>query len=1520
MEVKNLSFGMFGNEEIRDMAVMEVTDTNILARGRPKEGGVVDSRLGSVSNYNACATCLDVLCTSHTGFIQFDYPIPHVCWLEPLLSVANSVCVVCAALIVQDDIAEEYGMKRLTAFGNRAKKLKSRTTSLCLCPACGIPQPLIVKDEPFYLAEWPSKTLELFAKVKSPKVTLNDVKEVMSRTYTNWTLSYLLRSVSEVDQRKLGLDPTNTTIDGMMLRVMLVPGNITRLPPPCDDGDSHGRGQHQLSQQLSEIVKQKRALQAAAEGKYDLADPFNTEPMPETVAKAVSLLWWTVSRYFRKDKAKKPRRVKVSSYAEKGHKNAQSVGGCFDGKEGLLRNNNTGKRVDFSSRTVIGGDTTLDVDEIGVPRCIARTLTVPITITQWNRKGVKDMIMEGKVKQIIDPANGSILMLVDMIAEKRVNTTLINGWVAERFLQDGDLVIANRQPTLHRNSILAHRVKVIDVDTFKLNPCCVEGYNADFDGDEMVIHVPQTVEARAEMELMYCVNHMFHPRKCAPIFSLIQDGQVGWHMITRPDSFYTRQDVSRLMAVVRYDPSTPEAIRIGDTPPTFDAVKAVLSQPPSGEKGGAPLWSGLQLASSLLPPFLHVRKGGVVIKDGVMVSGTFNKTSLGASSESVVHQVLLYGGGHTAARMLSDMQRVADKYLLTAGFSIRPSDFAPSGDASARVQEVLEQACDFVSKVRKVGLSIPPSSKVAEAVERKTCEALRQILVSSGNVINNTTTDENAIHLMASTVRSKGSTFNMAQMMGAVSQTFVMGERPGLKQVRRGIKRRRRNMPNQPLEGDSDEDDEIGVLGSTRDLKAHGFVGRPFVRGLTFTDVCLQSSGGREGLVDTTSKTPISGYIQRQLVTACIDAVVQKDLTVRDSQGFIISNRFALDGANHTQCVDVVLELMTQTNADVKHAVAHLPPCVEKKLISLRDMLRQVRTTIYSRDALRNNKALLPFDAAYLLSTYRCSQCGTGARWDPSEVVHDVCETLREETNDNALFVSAHLWWTVCTSTACRKCVQNVLIRALDMHRAARMYPGEAVGALAASSCGEISTQLTLSTFHFGATGMGGAVGVPRVEEIMNGSKNIATIMSFEVDGVDADELQRILPHKVLKDVVEEADIVAQGDDDADLVAQCKPFLEDVDPLSIRFVLNKQRTVACGLDAQGVASVLRDELTNNTVVVVASQRREETWVVRLFTRLKDIDVSTSSLKSKKHKLAEVSDMALQHVLRALQGRLMDTTRMCGVKGVELVATRRDVCTVEDVETGALTRISKTLVDVKGSHMMDIMLAVNGIQPKSLQTNDIMDVHRRLGIDCAAFVLFHELYKCISGSRVAEHIVKMIVDCITYRGDVMSVNRHGINKTKNRSVLAKMAFEEAVKQITEAALLGSHDELAGVVERSIAGKKVMIGSQVARLAPTTSTSCSTAQRDFQIFNDPPCVSFCEEMYDDTDTTVALDARDEPHVVEQLFSYANTPWQESDEDNEFRLLSPVWRSANVVQESDMQKRFTMVSPPKLSSTTD
>lgn len=153
-----------------------------------------------------------------------------------------------------------------------------------------------------------------------------------------------------------------------------------------------------------------------------------------------------------------------------------------------------GKRCDFTARSVITCDPNLALDQLGVPKDIAMNMTIPEVVTSHNLEYLKKLVANGPAKwpgaKFIFRNDGKQLDLAEL--PNRTDQHLELGYIVERHLQDNDFVIFNRQPSLHKMSMMGHRIKVLEQLTFRLNLSVTTPYNADFDGDEMNMHVPQS--------------------------------------------------------------------------------------------------------------------------------------------------------------------------------------------------------------------------------------------------------------------------------------------------------------------------------------------------------------------------------------------------------------------------------------------------------------------------------------------------------------------------------------------------------------------------------------------------------------------------------------------------------------------------------------------------------------------------------------------------------------------------------------------------------------------------------------------------------------------------------------------------------------------------------------------------------------------------------------------------------------------------------------------------------------------
>ncbi len=270
-------------------------------------------------------------------------------------------------------------------------------------------------------------------------------------------------------------------------------------------------------------------------------------------------------------------------------RNLRTLAQRLKGKEGRFRGNLSGKRVDFSARTVISPDPQISINEIGVPEYVARNLTLPVEVTEYNLEEVRNLIRRGPDihpgATSLEGPDGNRFDL--RYADREELAKMVEpGYKIERHLKDEDIVLFNRQPSLHRMSIMAHEVKVMPGQTFRLHLAVCPPYNADFDGDEMNLHLPQSKEAQAEARtLMKVQEQILSPKSGAPIIGGIQDHITGLYLLTRRGFTLNREDAQQLLASAGVDPDLPE---------------------PSGKEDGEEYWTGKDIFSLFLPDDLNL--------------------------------------------------------------------------------------------------------------------------------------------------------------------------------------------------------------------------------------------------------------------------------------------------------------------------------------------------------------------------------------------------------------------------------------------------------------------------------------------------------------------------------------------------------------------------------------------------------------------------------------------------------------------------------------------------------------------------------------------------------------------------------------------------------------------------------------------------------------------------------------------------------------------------------------------------
>jgi DNA-directed RNA polymerase II subunit RPB1 len=427
--------------------------------------------------------------------------------------------------------------------------------------------------------------------------------------------------ISDEDCDLLGFNHKYSRPEWMICTVLAVPPLTVRPSVVMDDQQ---RMEDDLTHQLITIIRANDRVRE----RIDRGDN------AEMIDKHTSLLQYAVATYVDND-------IKgLSPSQQRSGRPLRTLKSRFGAKTGRVRGNLMGKRVDFSARTVITPDANIDLDELGVPEEIATNLTFPETVSPYNRERLLEYVRNGPQKH---PGAKSVYIKRDKATFRLdyVNPDTIDlreGDIVHRHLINGDIVLFNRQPSLHKASMEAHRVKVLPGSTFRLNVSATRPYNADFDGDEMNMHVPQSIAAATELRYLATVlRNIISPRTSSPIIQLFQDTMTGAYRISQSGV------------------TVPEHIAMN--------ILAKINRPFTRRNKD---WSGADLISAAFP-VMNYRGGGIVIENGQLVSGVLKKSA----TSGLVHVLYNDFGPERCGQLINDIQAI----VKDTEYRIAPNDF-----------------------------------------------------------------------------------------------------------------------------------------------------------------------------------------------------------------------------------------------------------------------------------------------------------------------------------------------------------------------------------------------------------------------------------------------------------------------------------------------------------------------------------------------------------------------------------------------------------------------------------------------------------------------------------------------------------------------------------------------------------------------------------------------------------------------------------------------------------------------------
>lgn len=866
--IGSIKFSCVSPDEIRRMSATKIITADTYDdEGYPIEMGLMDPHMGVIEPGLRCKTCgckVDE-CPGHFGHIDLAMPVIHVGFIKDIKMLLESTCSSCGRLMLSEDQIqarldsmekmEEYGGDTVE-FKNYSKETAKDASGKGMCPYCGVEQIKIKLDKPTTFREVSD----------NHKLTAKEVRERLER-------------IPDDDLRALGFDPETCRPEWMVLTALAVPPVTVRPSITLDSGD---RSEDDLTHKLVDVLRINQRLR---ENRDAGAPQLIVEDLWE-------LLQYHVTTYFDNQTSGIP------PARHRSGRPLKTLAQRLKGKEGRFRSNLSGKRVNFSARTVISPDPLLSINEVGVPVIAARELTVPVHVNAHNLDMMREFVARGPGPLSDHPYVPGVNYVIRSDG-RRIRVTETNketvaeglevDYTVERQLVDGDVVLFNRQPSLHRMSMMGHRVRIMDGRTFRFNLCVCPPYNADFDGDEMNLHVLQSDEARAEARiLMQVQENILSPRYGGPIIGAIHDHITGAYFLTHGNPRFGRAEAMNILFKLG-NPGDKMGIEI----PT-----------PFVDENGAEYWTGKQLFSVVLPDDFNTTfkanicqscdrcqkdqcpyDAYVKIRDGKLLCGTIDVKAIGNSKGKILDRIARDYGSDRAALFINQVTRLALGAIMNHGFSTGIGDEDIPEEAALQIanntQDCIDKVSELVQSYRDGTLEQMPGRSLRETLEVSIMKTLGEARDGAGKIAGKHLGMSNPAVIMAK-AGARGSMLNLSQMAGCVGQQAVRGER-----LSRGYWGR--TLPHF----------QKGDLGAY----ARGFCSNSYKSGLSPTEFFFHAMGGREGLVDTAVRTSRSGYMQRRLVSALEDLKLTADGTVRNTAGTVVQFLYGEDGVDPSKAV-----------------------------------------------------------------------------------------------------------------------------------------------------------------------------------------------------------------------------------------------------------------------------------------------------------------------------------------------------------------------------------------------------------------------------------------------------------------------------------------------------------------------------------------------------------------------------------------------------------------------------------------
>ena len=932
---------------------------------------------------------------------------------------------------------------------------------------------------------------------------------------------------------------------------------------------------------------------------------------------------------------------------------------------------------------------------------------------------------------------------------------------------------------------------------------------------EMNMHFPQTVQTMNELrDLAYIPYMIISPKDGVPIIGMVQDVLLGAYRITDDK--------------VKVDPITVANLQMVNS--NFSGKMPDMNK----------TYSGKEVFSLILPPNINTSVGKMKVENSLITSGKLGKNTFKMLSKGLLPIIYHDHGANVAMRFMDNTQRLICRWLMLDGFSVGISDLIMSEENNNNIKSVIkrlkQKAYEKIDNFRKGKIANNTIFSDEKFMEMELINVLNEInreiskICMDGKTLND---DNNRMMNMVNS-GSKGKESNVTQIMGCVAQVKVEGKR-----IPYGFTGR--TLPHFAKYDDGPE--------------ARGFVENGFIHGLTPQEVFFHAMGGREGLIDTAVKTSDTGYIQRRLVKSMEDAKIYYDFTVRNATGVVLQFVYGEDGMDGTKIerqeipfVDmnpVQLAhnyLLTENDQLSVYLLKDAATQTKKNLNLSQDIFEQITvdrheliTKVFKNKKVDTLTYPIPFKRIIDDALFKLTKVNVKRRKSDLDIkyVVDKLNWMKE----NLIVRKCCMFFRILLNTYLnpkqliinygfnRSIFDYIVDRIIRCFKLSVAHPGEMVGVVAAQTIGEMGTQMTLDSFHVSGTdaAVNATSGVPRLKELLSVSKNIKTPMmniylkddiatiytdmnqpepdeqAIELAKYGALGVKNDIEIVRIADIIEKSEIIWDDgqltniEDDKQFVSIYNQFKNSCaeGSLVLRMVFRKDRMLMFNLRMIDIFTSL-NTIYRNCVECIYSDDNAEQCIMRIKLIGEEI----------------YGDEDHVTLLKAIEHNIVYNMLLKGVKGIKKVSMEKVSGKIE-YHNNTFKKVTRWTLNTDGSNMRELLMNKN-VDATKTRSNNIREIYEVLGIEAARKALTIELESVIGEDKMNYRHLSLLVDTMTSRGGLMSIDRHGINRS-DVGPLAKSSFEETTDMLVNASIFSEYDNLNGVSANVMLGHKAPCGT-------------------------------------------------------------------------------------------------------------